>query len=119
MAVDALEATPAAEGEGSGELSKLCKAFGIKVSEGLTPMTAIACRLKDLQDQATSKGAAEGADKSDAERYEWIRQPSNLNCAMFEFKGNTAEQVDAYIDRQIGRQRLDGTHQPAQPGGEA
>jgi hypothetical protein len=36
-------------------------------------------------------------------RYQWARQPSNLNCLMFEFKGNTPEAVDAYIDRQRGK----------------
>lgn len=34
-------------------------------------------------------------------RYRWVRQPSNLNCMMFEFKGNTPAQADAYIDKQI------------------
>ena len=36
-------------------------------------------------------------------RYRWVRQPSKLNCMMWEFKGNTPEQADAYIDKQTQR----------------
>jgi hypothetical protein len=43
------------------------------------------------------------ADALEIERYRWVRQPNNLNCMMFEFKGNTAAQADAYIDKQTGR----------------
>lgn len=48
---------------GAGELSKLCETFGINVREGMTPMMAIACRLKDLQDAAAR--AAQPATQAD------------------------------------------------------
>lgn len=53
--------------EAAGDMSKLCDTFAIKVPEGLTPMTAIACRLKDLQD---ALAAAQRTAGWDAEKVE-------------------------------------------------
>jgi hypothetical protein len=69
-------------------------------------------QIAELQAQLSRANAALAAPPTavetaavieELERYRWVRQPSNLNCMMFEFKGNTPAQVDAYIDKQ--RQR--------------
>ncbi|WUR15663.1 hypothetical protein E7V67_011340 [[Empedobacter] haloabium] len=70
------------------ELSKLCEIFGIKVSEGSTPMSAIACRLKDLQDalaRATLPPSA-GAPATAAEYKAWLE-------LMREFSGDDRRHV--------------------------
>lgn len=62
----------------------------------------VACCWERLDPYSDAEEQA-ALQKLEAQRYQWVRQPSNLNCMMFEFKGNTPAQVDAYIDKQTGK----------------
>lgn len=71
------------------------------IEQGVVYFNGVACcweRLDPLPAATATKAEKEGRE---LERYRWIRQPSNLNCMMFEFKGNTPALVDAYIDKQL------------------
>jgi len=53
-----------------------------------------------IEEELEQQRQARQQELLELERYRWVRQPSNLNCMMWEFKGNTPEQADAYIDKQ-------------------
>jgi hypothetical protein len=106
-----------AAAQADDELAKLCEVFGIKVREGLTPMTAIACRLKDLQDAAAPTAQptrAPGAITKQAGKYtvHFGDGSTATSTDLINWTPDQQAEIHAALDRADAE---DAARYPAQP----